>query len=146
MTLLYRFLLIILLVFINLGCSEKITYSGKILNNNDYNLNNFQNKDEIISNIGQPDFIDPIENKFYYFSERKSIKNFFNQKIIDRKMIVIDFDENQKIVFIEKFDINNEQELEFVKEKTPNEILQKGLIEKIFGGVGNAMPNTTGNN
>ena len=146
MTLLYRFLLIILLVFINLGCSEKITYSGKILNNNDYNLSNFTNKEEIISNIGQPDFIDPIENKFYYFSERKSIKNFFNQKIIDRKMIVIDFDENQKIVFIEKFDINNEQELEFVKEKTPNEILQKGLIEKIFGGVGNAMPNTTGNN
>ena len=146
MKLLYRFLLIILLVFINLGCSEKITYSGKILNNNDYNLSNFQNKEEILSNIGQPDFIDPIENKFYYFSERKSIKNFFNQKIIDRKMIVIDFDENQKIIFIEKFDINNEQELKFVKEKTPNEILQKGLIEKIFGGVGNAMPNTTGNN
>ena len=145
MILLYRFFLFLLLVFFSTSCSEKITYSGKILNENNFNTNNFENKDQIIGNLGQPDFIDPIENKFYYFSERKSIKNFFNQKIIDRKMIVVNFDDNQKIISVEKFDINNEKDIEFVKDKTPNAILQKGLIEKIFGGVGNSIPNTTDN-
>ena len=145
MILLYRFLLIILLVFFSTSCSEKITYSGKILNENNFNSKSFKNKDQIIGSLGQPDFIDPIENKYYYFSEQKSIKNFFNQKIIDRKMIVVNFDDNQKIISLEKFDINNEKDIEFVKDKTPNAILQKGLIEKIFGGVGNSIPNTTDN-
>ena len=122
MILLYRFLLIILLVFFSTSCSEKITYSGKILNTGDFNTKNLNYKEEVLTFIGQPDFIDPIENKYYYFSEQKQVKNFFNQKIIDRKMIVFNFDENQTIISIAKYDLNDEKDIEFIKEKTPNNI------------------------
>ncbi|PPR45889.1 MAG: hypothetical protein CFH18_00717 [Alphaproteobacteria bacterium MarineAlpha5_Bin8] len=143
MIFLYKFLLLIFLISIIPNCSEKITYSGKILNTGDFNTKNLNYKEEVLTFIGQPDFIDPIENKYYYFSEQKQVKNFFNQKIIDRKMIVFNFDENQTIISIAKYDLNDEKDIEFIKEKTPNNILQKGLIEKIFGGVGNNIPTTT---
>ena len=143
MIFLYKFLLLIFLILIIPNCSEKITYSGKILNTGDFNTKNLNYKEEVLTVIGPPDFIDPIENKYYYFSEQKKVKNFFNQKIIDRKMIVFNFDENQTIISIAKYDLNDEKDIEFIKEKTPNNILQKGLIEKIFGGVGNNIPTTT---
>ena len=139
----YKFLILILLLFFCTSCTEKISYSGKILNTGEFNTESLSYKTEVLNKLGQPDYIDPIENKFYYFSEQKNTKNFFNQKIINRKMIVLNFDEEQKIISIANYDLNDEKDLQFIKEKTPNNLLQKGLIEKIFGGVGNSVPNTT---
>ena len=68
------------------------SYSGKLIDEN-FKYDSLLNKTQVTSKLGQPNFIDPIENKFYYFSEQKNTKNFFNQKIINRKMIVLNFDE-----------------------------------------------------
>ena len=138
-----KYLIILVLLFFSISCTEKISYSGKILNTGEFNIENLSYKKEILSKLGQPDYIDPIENKFYYFSEQKNTKNFFNQKIINRKMTVLNFDENQKIISIANYDLNDEKDLKFIQEKTPNNLLKKGLIEKIFGGVGNSIPSTT---
>ena len=64
------------------NCKEKISYSGKILNEEDFDFTSLKNKQEVISKLGNPNFIDPIEKKYYYFSERKNIKNFLNKKLL----------------------------------------------------------------
>ena len=51
------------------NCSNKITYSGKIINQDELNDINFENKNKLISKLGYPSYIDPIENKFFYISE-----------------------------------------------------------------------------
>ena len=66
----------ICIIFILANCSNKTTYSGKILNNEELKEINFINKEKLISKLGKPSYIDPIENKFFYFSE-KSEKNQF---------------------------------------------------------------------
>ena len=37
---------------------------------------------------------------------------------------------------ISEYDLNDEQDVKYIKDKTPNEIIKRGMIQKIFGGVG----------
>ena len=52
-------------------------------------------------------------------------------------MVVFIFNENETIKLISQYDLNDEQDIKYIKEKTPNELIKRGLIQKIFGGVGN---------
>ena len=63
--------------FILANCSNKITYSGKIINNDTLQNINFENKNKLISKLGYPSYIDPIENKFFYYSEVSEKKSSY---------------------------------------------------------------------
>ena len=58
--------LIISILFFLLNCSNETIYSGKILNQDNLEDLNFENKKNLILKMGYPSFIDPIENKFFY--------------------------------------------------------------------------------
>jgi len=126
------------------NCSEKVTYSGKIFKEVNVDYSKIKTNQDMIDLIGYPSFVDPIENKFYYFTEKKNTKNFFNEKIIERQLIVFKFDKNDNIEILKEFNLDDENQIKLIQETTPNKIIKKGLIEKIFGGVGKSnIPNTT---
>ena len=117
------------------SCTENISYSGKILKlNND--IYNFSTKKEILNNLGYPNYIDPIEKKYFYYSEKNISKNFFKNKIVDRTLIVFHFNSNDTIKLIEKYDLNNQNQIKFIEDKTFDVIIKQGILEKVFGGVG----------
>ena len=87
----FKKLFLISIILLITNCSEKISYSGKILNEKNLQLEDLQNKEQVISKIGKPNYIDPIENKYYYFTEKKNIVNFFDQEIESRNIIVFMF-------------------------------------------------------
>ena len=60
-TILVFFLLLII------SCSEKITYTGLIINEN-INYSEINNKNDLLKLLGQPNYIDPMENNFYYLN------------------------------------------------------------------------------
>ena len=139
----FRLLLILMIFILFVSCKEKILYSGKILNEENFYFSKLKNKEEVIDKLGVPNFIDPIEKKYYYFSEKKYVKNFFKQKIINRIMVVFIFNENETIKLISQYDLNDEQDVKNIKETTPNELIKRGLLRKIFGGVGHSVPSTS---
>ena len=138
-----RFLIVFLFYFLLVSCTEKITYSGKIINYDTYDYTRITNKNEVLNNIGQPNFIDPIQKKYYFFSEKKKEKNFFNKKIEQRIMLVFEFNVNDTIKSFSKYDLNDQKAIKYIKDTTEHEITDRGLIEKIFGGVGAQLPNST---
>ena len=138
-----RLLLISIIFILSSSCNEKISYSGKVLNEENIDFAKLKNKNDVINQLGNPNFIDPIEKKYYYYSEKKYVKNFFKQKISNRIMVVFIFNENETIKLISQYDLNDEKDVKYIKEKTPNELIKRGLIKKIFGGVGNTVPDTT---
>ena len=130
-----KFIIILYVIFILSNCSEKILYSGKLIDQSiDYN--NFLKKSQLIDEIGRPDYIDIIDNKFFYYSEKKIIKNFYKQKIENRTLVVIRFDQKDNILNVNKYDLNNQNVINFNQESTPSNLVERGLIEKIFGGIG----------
>ena len=122
--------------FILANCSNKTTYSGKILNQEELQDINFVNKTKLISKLGYPSYIDPIENKFFYFSEKKQKKSVFNNKIDYSFMFVFSFDNNDIIQTTKVYDLKNTKEFNFIDEETEIDVVKRGLLERIFGGIG----------
>ncbi len=126
----------ICIFFILANCSNKTTYSGKILNNEELNDINFTNKEKLISTLGNPSYIDPIENKFFYFSEKSQKKSIFKKEIKYSYVFVFKLNENEEIIETKVFNTKDIDTIKFSDDKTPNQIVKRGLLEKIFGGVG----------
>jgi len=51
-------------------------------------------------------------------------------------VIVFNFKKNGNVESFKQYDLNQEQQITFIKDKTKNDLIERGLIEKIFGGVG----------
>lgn len=143
MFIIFRLLLFFMIFILCVSCNEKILYSGKIFNEDNFDFSKLKNREEVIDKLGNPNFIDPIEKKYYYFSEKKYVKNFFKQKISNRIMVVFIFNENETIKSVSQYDLNDEQDVKNIKESTPNNLIKRGVIQKIFGGIGNTLPSTT---
>ena len=137
-TILIFFLLLII------SCSEKITYTGLIINEK-INLLEINNKDELLQLLGQPNYIDPIENNFYYFSEKNISKNRLTKKTVDRLILVYYFDNENNIIDTKRFNLDDEKIINISDKRIKNNLIKKGLIEKIFGGVSSqpTIPNTS---
>ena len=122
--------------FILANCSNKTTYSGKIINQDELNDINFENKNKLISKLGYPSYIDPIENKFFYYSEVSEKKSILKKEIKYSYVFVFRINENDQIVETNVYNTKNIESIKFSEDKTSNEIIKRGLLEKIFGGVG----------
>ena len=124
-------------IFIVLAnCSNKTTYSGKILNHDTLQNINFENKNKLISKLGYPSYIDPIENKFFYYSEISEKKSILKKEIKYSYVFVFKIDEFDQIVESKVYNTKDIENIKFSEDKTSNEIVKRGLLEKIFGGVG----------
>ena len=130
-----KVIIFILMLFIILSCVETKSYSGKLIDEN-FKYDSLLNKTQVTSKLGQPNFIDPIENKYYYYFEKRINKNIFDSRIEKRTMIVFNFEENENVLSFNQYNLNQEQQINIIKDKTKNNLIDRGLIEKIFGGIG----------
>ena len=130
-----KFIFFIPFIFIILSCVETKSYSGKLIDEN-FKYNSLLNKNQVILNLGEPNFIDPIENKYYYYFEKIISKNFFDSRLEKRIMIVFNFEDNENVKSFNQYNLDQEQKINFIKDKTKNNLVERGLIEKIFGGIG----------
>ncbi len=137
-------ILIIFIYLFLLSCSNKTIYSGKIFDPETFNNLDFDNKETLLKQMGNPSFIDPIENKFFYYSEKTSKKSIFNKDTKYSYVFVFKFDENNKILNSEVFDLKNKKNIEIIEKQTSSEIVKRGLLEKFFGGIGaqKELPNS----
>tara|TARA_B100002051_G_C16496428_1_gene515574 strand:+ start:168 stop:599 length:432 start_codon:yes stop_codon:yes gene_type:complete len=126
-------ILIIFILFI-ISCSDKITYTGLIIDKNIDNIE-INNKNELLQLLGKPNYIDPIENNFYYFSEKNISKNRLTKKTVDRLILVYYFDEENNIIDTKKLNLDDQKTINISENRIKNDLIKKGLIEKIFGGV-----------
>ena len=81
-----------------LGCSEKTTISGKIINDDQLTNLNISSKNQMINKLGRPSFVDEIQNKFFYYTEKKKTKNFYNKNTEYSFLFVFEFDKNDLLI------------------------------------------------
>ena len=118
------------------NCSNKTTYSGKIINQDTLQDINFENKNKLISKLGHPSYIDPLENKLFYYTEVSEKKSILKKEVKYSYVFVFKIDEYEKIVESTVYNTKDIKKIKFSNDKTSNEIIKRGLLEKIFGGVG----------
>ena len=126
--------ILIFLLLIIISCTEKVTYTGLIIDEK-INYLEINNKNDLLKLLGQPNYIDPIENNFYYFSEKNISKNRLIKKTVDRLILVYYFDDENNIINTKKLNLDDEKTINISEDRIKNDLIKKGLIEKIFGGV-----------
>ena len=131
----YKILLFSIIFFLY-SCNQQTIYSGKILNQDDFDNINYKNKSILIDRLGMPNFIDPIEKKFFYFSQKKIKKSIINDQIEYSYIFVFKFDDSDQIIESNSYNLLRKDEIKLVEEETKNSVIKRGLIEKVFGGVG----------
>ena len=136
------FFLIILVSFIT-NCSQQTIYSGKIINQDNLNNLNVSNKTDLLSKLGKPSFEDPIENKLFYYTEKIIENNFFDSKTEYSYLFVFEIDSENNIISRKAYNLLDKNEISLAKIETQNNVVKRGLIEKIFGGVGPQQAPTT---
>ena len=136
--------ILIFLLLIIISCTEKVTYTGLII---DEKINNLEvnNKNDLLELLGRPNYIDPIENNFYYFSEKNISKNNLTKKTVDRLILIYYFDDENNIINTKKLNLDDEKIINISENRIKNDLIKKGLIEKIFGGVSSqpSIPTTS---
>ena len=141
-----RFFLLFIMFYIFtfiLGCSEKTTISGKIINDDQLTNLNISSKNQMINKLGRPSFVDEIQNKFFYYTEKKKTKNFYNKNTEYSFLFVFEFDKNDLLINSKSINLLEQDISKYQKKETENRIIERGLIEKVFGGVGpSTMPNS----
>ena len=132
----YRLILIFILLFTFNNCSNQIIYSGKILSDESFENINYKKKSNLLSKLGSPSYIDPISKKYYYFSEKKEKKSIFNKQTFYSYIFVFEFDEHENIIASNVYNLNDSKDVKIVEDETSNELVKRGLLERVFGGVG----------
>ena len=139
---LFKNLILLIAILNTLSCVEKKLISGS-LTLDSINFEKLSKKSELIDLLGNPNYIDPIDNKYYYFSETIIEKNFFEKGLKSRTIIIFKFNQDDIIISKNFYNLNDEKKLNIIKNTTKDNIINRGLIEKIFGGVGKQkLPNT----
>jgi len=126
--------ILIFFLLLVISCSEKITYTGLIIDEK-INYLEINNKNDLLKLLGQPNYIDPIENNFYYFSEKNISKNTLTKNTVNRLILVYYFDDENNIINTKKLNLDDEKTINISEDRIKNDLIKKGLIEKIFGGV-----------
>ena len=119
MTIFFKITYLLTTLFFFLSCSETVYYSGKIKDLN-INYDYLKNKEEVLIEFGEPNFIDFIDKKYFYFSEKKITKNFFDNKIISSNIIVFNFNDNDKIMSVNYYDMEDKRNLKHIKKRKKN--------------------------
>ena len=138
----FKIIIILILSQFISGCVEKTTFSGKIITQKNLD-EKILNKNQLQKIFGLPSYIDHFSNKHFYFTEKTKEKNFFSKKIEYSYLFIFELDKNDSIISSESINLLNQNKKIFKNTKTSNQLVERGFIEKIFGGIGpEPLPNS----
>lgn len=132
-----------LLIFLN-ACAKDtfISYTGNMPSDERIaELSIGQDKRQVLDILGSPSSIVSLDQDtwIYMSSEIKQIA-FMKPEEIDRKLLVVKFNDNDTITEIEHMDKKQGQEILVAEIKTDNIEQEQGFFSKYFGGVGQYSP------
>ena len=137
-----RFLLLLIVFFITACSSNKVSKNhGFISLETKFEKIqiNKTNKNDLIKTIGHPSSISEFdENKWFYIERKKTNQSLFKlgiKKINKNNILIVDFNnkglvENKKLI-----DLNNMNDVKYVKKITQKEFDQDNTIYNIFSSL-----------
>ena len=95
------------------------------------------NKRDVAEMLGSPSSIAPFNGEtWYYISERTETVAFFKPEVLERKVIIIRFDEKGLVKEKKSFGLEAGQDIEMVARVTPTAGKELSLIKQLFGNIG----------
>lgn len=127
------------------SCVSRLEKHGYMFDMSGYDMvqTGVTTKEKLVKLMGSPTLItdfdgDKPEDKLWiYYSEDVEHFLFFTPKIVDRKIVVISFSEDDVINQIRTIDLkNDDKNLKFAQNHTPVDDHKRGIFKAFFSNVG----------
>src|SRR3569623_2701890 len=112
------------------------------------------NRQSVQGTLGQPTFVSQFgQPVWYYVSSTTSAKPFANPKIIHQMVLAVKFDQAGNVVSAERSGLERVVRIKPDSDKTPTLGRERGILQDLFGNIGqvgaggtggNGQPNNTG--
>ncbi len=126
------------------GCSKDlfITHNGNMPSNERISqIEVGADKEEVSRILGAPSTVVSFDkNTWIYMSADVERIAFFSPKEVDRDVLTIRFDDNNKVIEVTRLNKEDGKELKVCDEKTETFGQQPGFFERFFGGIGHYSP------
>lgn len=100
-----------------------------------------QSKQEVMSLLGSPSCVVSLnQDTWIYMSSAIKQVAFMPPEEIDRKLLVIKFNDQNNVEVIEHLDKENGEEIAISEDASANQEKEQGFFQKYFGGVGQVNP------
>lgn len=123
-----------------LGCSPIQATRGNLVQ--DEKLSQIEvglsTSDDVAEILGTPSTVATFDNAvWYYIGQRTERTAFFRPEIIERRILVVEFDPNTGILqAMEELDLEDGQEVVLVERRTPTLGRRITFLEQMFGNIG----------
>lgn len=104
-------------------------------------------RDEVMQILGSPSTVATFtDHAWYYIGQRTEDYAFYRPKVIERQVVVVEFDEDGKVAQVKQLDKEDGKPIEMVDRTTPTVSRDISLMQQLFGNIGKspALPGNTG--
>ena len=139
--------LTITIFFLITSCFNQIETRGYVFELSDYKLikEGISGKDFVLEAMGNPTFTidhDVNQELWIYFSEDIQKFLFFKPDILNRKIMILTFDNHGTVKKIGNYDLKNQNNISFSNDYTKVDHNQKeGIFSELFNNIGQVKPN-----
>lgn len=118
------------------GCGPLVATRGNLVE--DQRLATVQpgvsTKSQVAGTLGTPTTVAPFdENTWYYIGQRTERRAFFDPKIVERRVVTVQFDPQGVVQSVEQKGLDSGQEVQLVDRETPTLGRQLTFLEQMLG-------------
>ena len=92
---------------------------------------------EVQQLLGSPSATPTFDSdSWYYIGRRTETVAFFDPKVIEQQVVVVNFDANGTVSEVKRLDAEDGQAIQVVERETPTAGRKLGLLQQLFGNLG----------
>ncbi|MCG5239168.1 outer membrane protein assembly factor BamE [Azospirillum doebereinerae] len=94
-------------------------------------------RDDVAAVLGTPTSVGTFDpNVWYYIGQKTEKTAFFQPEVVERRVVIVRFDDAGTVREIKKLDKSNGQDIEMVDRSTPTAGREMSFLEQMMGNVG----------
>jgi outer membrane protein assembly factor BamE (lipoprotein component of BamABCDE complex) len=103
------------------------------------------NKRKVVRLVGSPTSVSTFESDtWYYVSRHTQQLAFFEEEVLDQKVVAIDFDKTGFVKEVRRYALDDAKNIIPVDHKTISRGRELGILEQLFGNLGKFTNDGTG--
>lgn len=94
-------------------------------------------QEDVAGLLGTPSHVGTFDHSVWYYIGQKTEKTaFFQPEVVERRVVVVQFDPQGVVINLKTLDASQGQEVEMVDRATPTSGRELGFLEQLIGNVG----------
>ena len=121
------------------ACAARIDSRGYVPSEEDLDRvkTGLQGREEVQEILGTPSSVSTFrDDRWYYISKKTSTTAFFEPKVLEQKVVVVEFDDTGMVKELRRFELEDGLIIDPVTRKTPSPGRELSFLEQLIGNFG----------